>query len=466
MAPAIAFANLGCRLNIAESDALAARFVAAGYRVVPTTEPADVVVVNTCTVTGQADRKSRNALYRAARGAAQAEPAASGQRAGSERVDARPLVVATGCYVTAQGGVACDLPGVDYAVDNARKSQIFDLVTAHLAGEVVDPAALPADPFGYRPGAQPLHTRATIKIQDGCDNFCTFCIIPAVRGRALSRPAPDILDEARRLLDEGHRELVLTGVNIGRYQWADWTFSRLLEELLALPGDYRVRVSSLEPDPLDDRFVELTGHERLCPHLHLCLQSGSDRILLRMRREYDVDGYLGLIDRIRTTWRRRGVPAHFTTDIMVGFPGETGDDFARTLAVCEAVDFGHIHTFRYSPRAETRAARLPDAVPEPVKAERSAAVRALAAAGRLRLAHRLAGHRQRVLVEAVDDALASGYGESYLRIEFPHPGHPQPGEWYPVTVTEPLADGRLAARSATDPAAHPAVAAPATAQPA
>ena len=202
MAPAIAFANLGCRLNIAESDALAARFVAAGYRVVATTEPADVVVVNTCTVTGQADRKSRNALNRAARGAAQAEPAASGQRAGSERQDARPLVVATGCYVTAQGGVACDLPGVDYAVDNARKSQIFDLVTAHLAGEVVDPAALPADPFGYRPGAQPLHTRATIKIQDGCDNFCTFCIIPAVRGRALSRPAPDILDEARRLLDE------------------------------------------------------------------------------------------------------------------------------------------------------------------------------------------------------------------------------------------------------------------------
>ena len=127
-------------------------------------------------------------------------------------------MVATGCYVTAQGGVACDLPGVDYAVDNDRKSGIFDLVAAHLAGEVADPAALPADPFGYRPGAQPLHTRATIKIQDGCDNFCTFCIIPAVRGRAQSRSADDILDEARRLLDEGHRELVLTGVNIGRYR--------------------------------------------------------------------------------------------------------------------------------------------------------------------------------------------------------------------------------------------------------
>lgn len=465
MAPAIAFTNLGCRLNIAESDALAARFAAAGYRVVDAAEPADVVVVNTCTVTGQADRKSRHALYRAVRrggrsGGSSGARTRSPRHAGAaphtattaspharDRHAARPLVVATGCYVTAQGGVACDLPGVDYAVDNDRKSAIFDLVAAHLAGEVADAAALPADPFGYRPGAQPLHTRATIKIQDGCDNFCTFCIIPAVRGRARSRPAPDILDEARRLLDEGHRELVLTGVNIGRYRWDEWSFSRLLEQMLDLPGDYRVRVSSLEPDPLDHRFVELTGHERLCPHLHLCLQSGSDRILLRMRREYDVDGYLDLVDRIRTVWRRRGVPAHFTTDVMVGFPGETAGDFAHTMEVCEAVDFGHIHTFRYSPRAGTRAARLTGAVPEPVKAERSAAVRALAAAGRRRMAQRLTGHRQQVLVEQVDGALATGYGESYLRIRFPATGRrPQPGEWYPVTVTGRLPDDRLAAR--------------------
>ena len=457
MAPAIAFANLGCRLNIAESDALAARFAAAGYRVVEDSGAADVVVVNTCTVTGQADRKSRNAVYRAARGAA-----APGSPEDHDRQPERPLVVATGCYVTAQGGVACDLPGVDYAVDNDRKSGIFDLVAAHLAGEVADPAALPADPFGYRPGAQPLHTRATVKIQDGCDNFCTFCIIPAVRGRAQSRPAGDIVDEARRLLDEGHRELVLTGVNIGRYRWGEWSFSRLLEDLLDLPGDYRVRVSSLEPDPLDDRFVELTGHERLCPHLHLCLQSGSDRVLLRMRREYDVDGYLHLVDRIRGAWRRRGVPAHFTTDVMVGFPGETADDFARTVEVCEAVDFGHIHTFRYSPRAGTRAARLPGAVPEPVKAERSAVIRALAAAGRRRLARHLIGHRQRVLVEQVDGALAGGYGESYLRIQFPAAGHTRPGDCCAVTVTGLRAGGRLAARPDPGPAApQPAPAVPA-----
>ena len=464
MAPAIAFANLGCRLNIAESDALAARFVAAGYRVVPTTDPADVVVVNTCTVTGQADRKSRNALYRAARGGAGPGTAATGSTDPGTGDQMRPLVVATGCYVTAQGGVACDLPGVDYAVDNDRKSGIFDLVEAHLAGEVADPAALPADPFGYRPGAQPLHTRATIKIQDGCDNFCTFCIIPAVRGRAQSRPAGDILEEARRLLDEGHRELVLTGVNIGRYRWGEWCFSRLLEELLDLPGDYRVRVSSLEPDPLDDRFVKLTGHERLCPHLHLCLQSGSDRILLRMRREYDVDRYLDLVDRIRTVWSRRGVPAHFTTDVMVGFPGETEADFARTAAVCETVGFGHIHTFRYSPREGTRAARLPGAVPEAVKAERSAAIRRLAAAGRRRLAQRLTGRRQRVLVEQVDGRLATGYGESYLRIRFPA-DHARPGGWHPVTVTGHLPDDHLTARpdGLPRPRTTPFEAAPATA---
>ena len=435
MPPSIAFTNLGCRLNIAESDALAARFVAAGYRVVAAADAPDVVVVNTCTVTGQADRKSRNALQRAIR-----LPPPAPQRGARER----PLVVATGCYVTAHGGAACDLPGVDYAVDNDRKSQIFDLVAAHLAGEVVDPAALPADPFGYRPGPQPLHTRATIKIQDGCDNFCTFCIIPAVRGRARSRPAPAVLQEARRLLAAGHRELVLTGVNIGRYDWCGWGFSRLLQELLELPGEYRVRVSSLEPDPLDERFIELTGHAKLCPHLHLCLQSGSDRVLLRMRREYDVDRYLELIARIRAAWARRGVPAHFSTDVLVGFPGETDDDFARTLAVCEKVDFGHVHTFRYSPRANTRAARLPDPVPEPVKAQRSAAIRDLAAAGRRRLAQRFPGREQQVLVEETGADCAAGYGESYLRVRFPAPDRPRAGELRRVTVTGALADGSLA----------------------
>ena len=344
MPPSIAFTNLGCRLNIAESDALAARFLAAGYRIVGAGESPDVVVVNTCTVTGQADRKSRNALQRAIRlpppradgrtatGVPAGGPARGGDRSAAGAAAGGALVVATGCYVTAQGGVTCDFPGVDYAVDNDRKSRIFDLVAAHLAGEVADPAALPADPFGYRPGPQPLHTRATIKIQDGCDNHCTFCIIPAVRGRARSRAAPAILQDARRLLADGHHELVLTGVNIGRYDWCGWSFSRLLQELLELPGDYRIRISSLEPDPLDERFIDLTAHDKLCPHLHLCLQSGSDRVLLRMRREYDVDRYLDLITRIRATWDRRGVPAHFSTDVLVGFPGETDADFDRTLA--------------------------------------------------------------------------------------------------------------------------------------
>lgn len=433
MPPSIAFTNLGCRLNIAESDALAARFLAAGYRVVTTADAPDVVVVNTCTVTGQADRKSRNALQRALRLPPAPRPAAAD----------RPLVVATGCYVTAHGGAASDLPGVDYAVDNDRKSQIFDLVAAHLAGEVVDPAALPAAPFGYRPGPQPLHTRATIKVQDGCDNFCTFCIIPAVRGRARSRPAPAILQEARRLLAAGHRELVLTGVNIGRYDWCGWGFSRLLQELLELPGEYRIRVSSLEPDPLDDHFIELAAHDKLCPHLHLCLQSGSDRVLLRMRREYDVDRYLSLIARIRAAWARRGVPAHFTTDVLVGFPGETDRDFARTLAVCEQVEFGHVHTFRYSPREGTRAARLPDPVPEPVKAQRSAAIRDLAAAGRRRLARQFPGRQQQVLVEEAAAGGAAGYGESYLRVRFPAPDRPRAGELRRVTVTRALADGSL-----------------------
>jgi threonylcarbamoyladenosine tRNA methylthiotransferase MtaB len=199
----------------------------------------------------------------------------------------------------------------------------------------------------------------------------------------------------------------------------------------------------LEPDPLDEHFVDLTAHDKLCPHLHLCLQSGSDRVLLRMRREYDVDRYLDLVTRIRAIWERRGVPAHFSTDVLVGFPGETDADFARTLAVCESVDFGHIHTFRYSPRAGTRAARLPDAVPDPVKAQRSAAVRELAAAGRRRLAQRFRGREQRVLVEETNGDIAAGYGESYLRIRFRAADRPEAGELRRVAVTRALPDGSL-----------------------
>ena len=441
MALSIAFVNLGCRLNIAESDALASRFEASGFRIVQPNELPDVVVVNTCTVTSQADRKSRNALQRAVHSIGRKEKLSSNHTEMKGRKS--PLVIATGCYVTAHTGLISDLPGIDYFVDNSRKSHIFDIVSAHLKGEIVDPLILPPDSFGYQLGLQSLHTRATVKIQDGCDNFCTFCIIPTVRGRAQSRPAPDIIRESLDLINSGYHELVLSGVNIGRYSWDGWGFSKLLEKILSLPGKFRVRVSSLEPDPIDEQFVELVGHEKFCPHLHICLQSGSDRVLFRMRREYDVDRYLALISSIRHTWQKRGLSPNFTTDIIVGFPGETDADFSKTIEICKKIDFGHIHTFRYSSRTGTRASRLPNMVPETVKIQRSLVIRKLAKEGNQRLLERLIGQEQLILVEKQEGNYSIGYGESYVRVRFPIVKHSSIGALQKVRLTEKIDEGLL-----------------------
>lgn len=396
----VAVETLGCRLNAYESDALKADFVERGYRVVEPGEAADVVVVNSCTVTDQADRKSRNALYRA------------GRAAGPEDVP-RPLVVATGCMATGQQAAVADLPGVDYVVDNEHKPGIAALVDAHRAGEIAAPSELPAGPFAYVGGEHAARARRFLKVQDGCDNRCSFCIIPFVRGRAVSRPLAAILDEARAIVDAGFHEIVITGVNLGRYQDGGTGFAGMIEALLALPGEFRVRLSSLEPDVLIEPAIDLLAEDRLCPHLHLCLQSGSDRVLLAMRRLYDLRTFERLLERARSI---RG-ELNATTDILVGFPGETDGDFEDTCRAVQDLAFTHCHTFRYARRDGTRAARMPGQVDGPVKQRRSAVVRRLAAANRDAYLRSLAGARQRLLVESVEDGIARGYGECYVPIE-------------------------------------------------
>lgn len=397
-APRVAVESLGCRLNAYESDALAADFAARGYRVVPPGTPAEVVVVNSCTVTDQADRKSRNALYRAGRSGGP-----------------RPLVVATGCMATGQREAVAAVAGVDYVVDNRRKAGIAALVDAHRAGELAAADGLPAGPFAYGGGEHAARARRFLKVQDGCDNRCSFCIIPFVRGRAVSRPLAAVLDEARRIIDNGFHEIVITGVNLGRYRHGGAGFAAMLEALLSLPGDFRVRLSSLEPDREVAPAIELLADDRLCPHLHLCLQSGSDRVLLAMRRLYDLRTFERLLERARSI--RPGLNA--TTDILVGFPGEEDDDFAETCRAVRRLGFTHCHTFRYAKRAGTRAARMAGQVEEGVKQRRSAAVRRLAASNRDAYVRGLTGARQRLLVETVRDGVARGYGECYVPIETP-----------------------------------------------
>jgi threonylcarbamoyladenosine tRNA methylthiotransferase MtaB len=393
----VAFKTLGCRLNQFETDAVLTDFYRSGYKVVGFNEPAEVYVVNTCTVTNQGDQKSRTAINQAVHGKEGA------------------LVVVTGCLAESQKQVLEGRGDIAYVVDNTRKASILPLVEAHFNGEILSPGQLKKDVFGFTVAEKSFHTRSMIKIQDGCDNFCTFCIVPMVRGRAVSRPVRDILDNIRQVIALGYHEIVLTGVNISRYDQDGLDFTGLLEKILAEEGDFRVRISSIEPEGFGERLYDLFGHEKLCPHLHLCLQSGSDRILMQMRRTYRLTAYLNIIEQLR----KRHHLFNFTTDIMVGFPGETGEDFQATCNIVRQAGFSHVHTFKYSVRVGTRAARMPDQVPEKLKQQRSLLVRELAAENKRLYREQFIGRQQTVLVEKVDkNGLAKGYGEHYVPVEF------------------------------------------------
>jgi threonylcarbamoyladenosine tRNA methylthiotransferase MtaB len=395
----IAFKTLGCRLNQFETDALVSQFRRNGYEVVGFTQKADIYVINTCTVTNQGDAKSRKAIHQALR-----------------RPD-KPAVVITGCMVDGQKEKLQQIPGVTYFVENARKTSLFQLVDAHFKGETLSPDELGRDLFGFEPADKTLHTRSYIKIQDGCNNFCTFCIVPKVRGRAISRPAADILENIRQVVNAGFREVVLTGVNIGRYDHEGMDFERLMEQILDLPGDFRVRISSIEPEGFGDRLFDLFSHPILTPHLHLCLQSGSDRILLQMRRFYNVTEFMEIVCKLKN----RYPDFNLTTDVIVGFPGESDEDFEKTCEMAREIGFSHIHTFKYSVRSGTRAERMPDQVPEKIKQERSRIIRDISAENRLNYLTSLIGKEQIVLVEKVNQRArtASGYGQHYVPVEFP-----------------------------------------------
>ena len=392
----VAFKTLGCRLNQYETDALVTDFDEAGYQLVGFDESPDVVIVNTCTVTNQSDQKSRTVISQAAR----------------KNKDA--VVVVTGCMANNFKAKLESQDNITFVVENNRKSSILSLVDAHFSGEILHPEMLPPDVFRYEPVRKSLHTRSAVKIQDGCDNFCTFCIIPMVRGRAVSRPVADVLESVRKTIDNGFKEIVITGVNIGRYEDGEIRFEHLLAKILEVSGDFRVRISSLEPDGFGHGFVELFSHPKMMPHLHLCLQSGSDKTLLRMRRMYDVQQFRKTVELFRSVYPE----FNFTSDIIVGFPGETEEEFKETLDAVKEFDFSHVHTFKYSVRKGTRAERLENHVPEKVKNERSLQVRELSEENKRQYLSSFIGRSQNVLVEKVVQGIASGYGQHYIPVRF------------------------------------------------
>jgi threonylcarbamoyladenosine tRNA methylthiotransferase MtaB len=393
----VAFKTLGCRLNQSESDSLITDFYKADYEIVDFSDEADVYVINTCTVTNQSDHKSKNYINQACR------------RRGS------PVVVVTGCMVNSQREYLEKRNDINFIIENKIKSSVFHLVDNHFKGKPLVAGNIKPDLFNFSAAERGYHTRGFVKINDGCNNFCSYCIVPAVRGKAVSRLAENIVENIRQLIISGCKEVVLTGVNISSYNHDGTNFDDLVEKVLEIPEDFRLRISSVEPEGFGDKFVTLFTNPKLCPHLHLCMQSGSDEILSKMRRVYNTADYLNIVEKLKN----RCPSINLTTDIIVGFPGETNGDFLKTCNMVKNIGFSHIHTFKYSVRKGTDAGNLPEQIPEEIKNERSEIIRGLSDKNKLAYRKSLFNKTQQVLVERItSDGLASGYGECYVPVKF------------------------------------------------
>ncbi|MDM8158735.1 tRNA (N(6)-L-threonylcarbamoyladenosine(37)-C(2))-methylthiotransferase MtaB [Labilibaculum sp. K2S] len=413
----VAFKTLGCRLNQYETDALASQFQDKGYELVQFDESADVYVINSCTVTHQSDHKSRNFINQA------------------NRRNKNSVLVVTGCMANNAKEELESREEINYVVENDQKTSVFSLVEAHFDGEIIHPSKLNADLFSYGATDKGFHTRSMIKIQDGCDNFCTFCIIPSVRGRAASRPIQDILTNIREVISHGAKEIVITGVNIGRYEFEGYQFDDVVEQILNLEGDFRLRISSIEPDGFGEKFLGLLNHPKMTPHLHLCLQSGSEPVLLQMRRMYTAKRFKEIVQTVRA----KNPDFNITTDIIIGFPNEGEEDFSATCDAIKELNFGHVHTFKYSIRKGTRAERMLNQVDERIKTERSEILRNLSDEIKVNYRKSFIGKTQSVLVEKIEGNIANGYGEHYIPVQFTGENI-EKNQFYKVKITS-IEDG-------------------------
>lgn len=387
--------SLGCKLNQSEMETLGARLAQKGHQIVLSPGEAEVCVLNTCAVTQVAAQKSRQALRRLHR----------------QNPTARLLV--TGCYAELTPADLCDLPGVERVIGNQDKARI---------DELLPPTELQDRERGVLP-PRSSRTRALVAIQNGCDNACTYCIIHVARGPQVSRPADQILAEVQALVQGGYQEIVLTGVHIGAYgrdgaaRAGDGDLWTLVDRILSETSVARLRLSSIEPWDLREDAFGAWQNPRLCRHLHLPLQSGCDATLRRMGRRYTTRDFEALVQRARAS-----IPdLTITTDLIVGFPGETEAEFAESLDFVRAIEFARVHVFPYSLREGTPAARRTDQVPPPVKAERARIVRTVAAEGERAWRRRFVGSTQQVLWEShhpSGDATAwQGLTDNYLRVQ-------------------------------------------------
>ncbi|MBR2673910.1 MAG: tRNA (N(6)-L-threonylcarbamoyladenosine(37)-C(2))-methylthiotransferase MtaB [Mogibacterium sp.] len=461
----VAFHTLGCKVNQYETEAIKEAFVSRGAEIVSENEPADAYIVNTCTVTNMADRKSRQYIRR------------------MKSLAPGSVMVVTGCYAQVAAEDIKKMTEVDMIIGNNLKSQIVDLVYEYIENLPAMPDDIngvlntmqahgemnPAvhmlgydelseyEDMGIITSDESSMCRAYIKIEEGCNRFCSYCMIPYARGRVRSRMPDVVVAEAKALIEKGYKEIILTGINTALYGTEpEFKFERaaneeglsgleiIVKRIDALDGDFRIRLSSLEPTVVNIEDVRsLLGYEKLCHHLHLSVQSGSDKILKAMNRHYNREEYLSIVRALRDFDPLYGI----TTDIIVGFPGEKDEDFKASLDIVSAAEFGRVHAFRYSPRKGTAAARLRKGlVNGAISSKRANILDEVAAETARGFNEKNFGVTHRVLAEEESEGYITGYTDNYIRVyldirDMKTETAPRLGEFCRVKLTENYKDG-------------------------
>ena len=398
----IASYTLGCKVNQYDTEAVVEQFKASGYEEVAFDEVADVYIVNTCTVTHLSDRKCRQMLRK------------------TKKLNPNSILVAMGCYAQASGEkIKEDVPEVDLIIGTNKRSEILKLVEAYHEQETYNYVSNIMDVEEFEElqiSSMGEHTRVYLKIQEGCNNYCTYCIIPYVRGKIRSRKLENVVQEAQRLVEAGFKEIILTGIHVLAYgkDLGNVTLLDAIKRVHDLEGVERIRLSSIEPVVLTDEFLDaIATLPKLCHHFHLSLQSGSESVLKRMNRKYTAQEYKESVQRLRKVWEDVAI----TTDIIVGFPGETEEEFQETVEFVQEVGFAQVHLFPYSKREGTVAAKMKDQVGSAIKDERMKVLKQVTLKNQDAFLDAHIGKEVEVLFEKAEAGMAHGYTSNYMKVQ-------------------------------------------------
>jgi threonylcarbamoyladenosine tRNA methylthiotransferase MtaB len=401
-----AIVTLGCKTNQFESSVMEERLLSSGYEIVPFESGADLVVVNTCTVTSATDSQSRNLIRR------------------SYRLNPDVRIVVTGCYAQMRPDAFREFSGVSLVLGNEEKNSLLEFLDKENLEQNVHVSDIRDNcrPISFPAASYYSRSRAFLQVQNGCDAFCSYCIIPYARGKSRSLPMPAILQKIQALKEEGFKEVVLTGIHLGdfgRDLSPAMTFSDLVNELERQSGIRRLRIGSIEPNEIPDRLIDIVADsENICPHFHIPLQSGDDRILARMRRPYTTKFFRDLVMKINSRISDVGIGI----DVISGFPGETDQEFQNTWELIDSLPISYLHVFPFSPRPGTEAAGFPDQIPKPLIKERAECLRILGEKKKKEFMNRYLGETVEVVVETWEEGfLHRGLSRNYLKVLFPCP---------------------------------------------